>query len=364
MKKKLISAVVVSCLFCTLFLSGCSDNSAGDYVGKQIKSLKEKDAAEFTALLESGIKESNKEFILQFPEELKEPYLNFLQSAFSSVSFEASSAKKKDNSHYTVDLTFTPINVGNTLKEADTEYAASMTDPDLTASVSTLLKKDAPLLKEAPVYEEETYLTVDITKEKKGYSLSEKSITSLLKTAITNYMSPYNSVCELLDTRDFLQAYLDASCKGDLTQFMAHTQKSAEEAQAWYDSAFTGAPEELSDEQEVRYVEAFKNILKQSQYTVGIPKKNGGAFNYTIDVTYPPNNSITDAMQAYHGGTYYSMAESTEAAVQALESYANAPTFGPEATTTVNLNLETLINSGKEDSELTNLIFSICPMPE
>lgn len=363
MKKKLTTIICVTCLACTLLLSGCSDNSAGNYVGERITSLKNTDHAAFTSLLDVGIEASNQEFVLQFPEELRDDYLQFLQHAFSSVSFEASAAKKNSNSHYTVDLTFSPIDIAKTVEATENDYLATMTDIDFLTNLQGLLEGDALALTKVPIYEEPTSLTIDIAKKDGNYTISEKSINSLLESSVKNYMAPYNNAGELLDTKDFFQSYLDASCKGEFTQFVKHTKKTVEEVQTWYDSSFSGIPSELSEEQNVRYMSAMKNIVKQCKYTVQMPEKNDSAFDYSIDVTYSPNNSIIEAMNTLKAGTYYSVDEAAEAGIQILESYAANPVFGAEATTTLTLNQNTLLTPGAQDSEMTNLINALCPIP-
>lgn len=363
MKKKLLAMLLTSCLACTILLSGCSDNSAGNYVGEKITSLKGTDTASFTPLLEAGIKDSNEQFVLQFPEELRDTYLQFLQDAFSSVSFEASAAKKKDSTHYAVDLTFSPIDLGKTVEASDEDYLAQMTNTDFLTDMKELLKEDAAVLKEAPVYKDSVNMTIDIRKKDDGYTISEKTIHALLKASVKNYMTPYNNACEVLDTRDFFQSYLDASFKGEFTQFTKHTQKTAEEAQAWYDASFSDVPAELSDEQKGRYMNALKSIMKQCKYELQIPRKNDGIFDYSIDVTYSPNNSLVEAMNALKSGTYYSVYEATDAAIQLLETHVATPVFGTETTTTVNLNFNTLMTSGEPDSEMAALIDAICPTP-
>lgn len=43
-------------------------------------------------------------YVLQFPDELKDSYLKFLQASFNAVEFEINGAKKIDDERYSVHL--------------------------------------------------------------------------------------------------------------------------------------------------------------------------------------------------------------------------------------------------------------------
>ena len=109
-------------------------------------------------------------------------------------------------------------------------------------------------------------------------------------------MQPYNSVCEVLDARDFMQSYLDASFKGDVAQFALHTDRTEEEALEWYEADVFTPPADLSSAYHDRYKKALKEIMKQCKYTVGIPRKEAGLYSYTIDITVTPNNSLVKTL--------------------------------------------------------------------
>ena len=109
MKKKIIlSAAFLLSMLC---LAGCGKDSADKYVGEEITSMKKEKADCFAAVLDDGIAKSNQEYVLQFPEELKEPYQKFLQECFKTIEFEVASAKKGYDGNYKVDVTYTPLNV-------------------------------------------------------------------------------------------------------------------------------------------------------------------------------------------------------------------------------------------------------------
>lgn len=367
MKKKLLP-LLFTAIVSAMFIAGCqSGPSAEEYAGDKITELKEKDTEKFAALLEEGIAESYdiNMYVLEFPDSLKESYMEFLQTAFSSVKFEVASAKKKDNGNYSVDVSFTPLNIKKTVKENDTSYAETMTSADLSEAVSALLTQDKEVIKEQPMFDEETLTTIEVTEENDEYTIPDSELEKLISAALKEYMSPYETVCEILDARDFLQAFLDASFKGEFTQFMKHTDQTEAEAQAWYeaDGAFA-PPEDLPAAYKERCTTAYKNILKQCTYTIGIPKKEAGAYNYTVEITTTPNNSFTEAGAEFQNGTYYSLDAAGAAYVEIMEKYAAAPVYGEETTVTVPLNMSSILSSGNEESEFNTLSSTICPLME
>lgn len=360
--KKLIS--FLPCLLALILLAGCSQDSAEKYAGEQITSMKEQNTDNFTALLEEGITKSNESFILQFPEELREPYLEFMQDSFKAIQFEVSRSRKLENGNYSVQLTYTPINISDTLKTKNKDLLASLETTDLTESVSTMLKEDAKLLESSPVYDEEILSTLDVTKEGDQYSITSDSMNTFLSHALNGYMEPYNMVCDILNTYDFINAYLDASFKGEVTQFAKHTNRTKEEALAWYEADTFDPPSDMSEAYIPRYKEALKAILKQCQYTVGIPRKESGIYSYTVDITTTPNHSFADAYTEFEQGTYYSIEEASAGLVQAMEKYAAAPTYGEETTVNVPINTSSLLKAGNDDAELTNLATTILVAPK
>lgn len=354
----------IPCLLALFLFAGCSRNTADKYVGEQITSMKEKDTENFTALLEDGIAESNEEFILQFPEELREPYLQFLQNSFQSIQFEVAKARKLESGNYSVQITYTPLNFSDTLKSANTDPLASLETADLTEAASSVLKEDAKILADSPVYDAEMISTLDVSKDGDKYSISSDSMNTFLSHALHGYMEPYNMVCDILDTYDFINAYLDASFKGEVGQFAKHTGRTEEEAMAWYEEDTFEPPSDLSQAYASRYREALKTILKQCKYTVGIPHKESGIYSYTVDITTTPNHSFADAYAEFEQRTYYSIEEASAGFVQAMEKYAASPTYGEETTVNVPINSSSLLSAGNDDAELTNLAKTILLMPE
>ena len=110
MKKKHLCLVLT--LIFALLLGGCASGETADkYVGDLITSIKKEDPSSLSSFLEQGISDENETYVLQFPDELKDSYLKFLQASFNAVEFEINGAKKIDDERYSVQLTFTPLDV-------------------------------------------------------------------------------------------------------------------------------------------------------------------------------------------------------------------------------------------------------------
>lgn len=360
MKKKHLLLILTGVLI--FLLTGCNKYSADKYIGEQITSLKEEDTEAFIPLLEEGIAASNESYALQFPEELKEPYLDFLQTALQSVQFELDGAKKADDESYTVRVTYTPLDIGSTTESVCNKYLASIKSSDLTQEAETLLEKAENSIANSPVYQSESFVTLKVKKNGDSYTIADEDITDLLSRVLLNIMTPYNTICGVLDAQDYLTAALNVMFKGDATQYVKHTGISEEEALSKLHESFLTPPDDLGSAYVERCQAALNTICSQCQYSVSIPKKQSGLFNYIMDVTVTPNISVINAMDELENGTYYSQDELDRTLVELLEKYAAAPAYGEETTVTVTINYNTLSTAGNEDSELARLIDVILPV--
>lgn len=364
MKKKVFCILAAAILGVGVVVSGCSKEPQEDVEGMILNSIKT-EPEDFSELLEKGIGKMNGEdgFILQFPEELKEPYLEFLNTAFLSIKLEVSSVDEKEDGNYSARMSFAPLDLQENLETETQSYMTSMQSTDLTEAVAALLEKDAVALKDVAESPDIKVLDIQVTKED-SYSVSEEDIQELIKASLVNYMSPYETVTEVLDTRDFLQSYLDAIYKGEFAQFMKHTGMTEEEAREWYEGEGRFSPPEDIDQQySERCTAAYKSIFRQSKYQVGIPRKVEEVFHYMMEVTVTPNLSLENVGNEFTSGTYNDINSASAALVESLEKYAAAPSYGEETAITVDLNLSSLL-AGDEDSDLYRLVSEICPIPE
>lgn len=359
MKKKRF--LLIPCILVFLLLTGCEKEGADDVIVDKINALKRDDTKPFETLLNEGMKAPNEAYLLQFPDELKKTYVSFLQQAFNRMEFEISKPKKQEDKTQIVKVSFQPISIGETMKDACQKHLDAMSSTDLTQEMKALLEAEDSPLKGDPVFQSKTSSTFHLKKTDSGYTFAEKELHAFLKKALVGYMKPYESICEILDVQDFLTSYLNASFKGDVTNFALHTDRTEEEALAWYEAETFTPPSDLSPDYAQRYQDALKTILKQSQYTVGIPKSD--ANGYTVEVTLTPNNSFVDAFHEFEQGTYYSIEEASAGLVQAMEKYAAAPTYGTETRMTITLNTESLLLSDQAESEMQTLAQTILPVP-
>ncbi|MEZ3433919.1 MAG: hypothetical protein K1W34_04700 [Lachnospiraceae bacterium] len=360
MKKKGFLLLMITLLLFSL--SGCEKGpSADQYVEEQINAVKTGDGELFSSLLDKGIEKSNKQYVLQFPEELRPAYLAFLQEAFDAIDFQVSEARKNGDGLYSVQLSFKPVNIGDTTKKIQDDFLSGMASTDLNTEAEALLEASAKALSDSPAFEAKANVTLDVRKTEDGFILNENTLETLLTQTLRNYMAPYDAVCELLDTHGFLTAYLDASFKGEVTQFALYTDRTEDEALAWYEGDTFNPPDTMTAAYTDRYTAALKEIFRQCKYTVSIPRKENGVYNYTIDVTVIPNNSLLNTFSELDSGIYYSEEEVDKTVVELLEVYAAEPSYGEETVVTISLNMSTILNAGKDDSDLARLCNTIIP---
>lgn len=361
MKKRELLTIAI--LFLVFLLGGCGNKQTAEkYVGEQITAMKEENASLFSPLLEQGIAESNSQYVLEFPEELKESYLSFLQDTFSTIEFEVSTAKKSGDDSYSVSISYAMLDVDASTKDTRANYLASMTSSDLTEAVKPLLESSLDALKDNPVLQEDKHATITVKKTEDGYSIDEKSMTDFLSQVCRGYMAPYDAVCEILDARDYMQSILDATFKSDVSQFAKHAGVTEEEASSWYTDDLYTPYEDMLPAYTDRYTAAMKTICSQCQYTVGIPKKDGNLFSYTIDVTVVPNNSLKNILTEAQSRSYYSEEEFDQNFIALMEKYAAEPAYGEETVITVPFNFNDLGTVGEEDSEYTRLMNLLLPV--
>lgn len=355
------------CLCCTILFAviaacGCGNSQSADqYAGKQITELKEGDPSAFRDLLEEGVKISNTTYVLDFPEELKEPYLKFLQTAFASMTFEVEGAKEKMDDVYAVNISFEPVDFEKTLQETNDGILANPDSADFTETALSLTEKDTDQMNTDPVFADQTTFELMVSRSDDGFSIHDTHFMDFLNACLNDYMAPYNDCCDLYDIQDFIQSYLDASLKGEVSQFALHVGFTEEEALSWYESDVFDPPEGFSSAYADRYRAALKSIMKQCQYTMGIPRKEAEPSHYQADVSVTPNNSLTDAFAEYSSRTYPSLESASASLVEILEKYAASPSYGEETLVTVSVNEDSLVDTETEESELTRLCEIVLP---
>ena len=347
-----------------LMLGACGNkNSPDQYVGKCITELKEKDQA-LSDVMDAGAEESNGQYVIQFPEELREPYMDFLKQALNQVEFNVKSAEENGQGDYKVKVYFEPLDILDTTAAENTGYLAEPADDNLTDAVKSVLKSDKGLLEEGKK-REEAYQTIKVKEKGDSYEISPESLTDLVEAALVDYMYPYNCVAETYDEKNFLQSFLDADLKGEMDEFIKYTGSTKEEALKVYEDGFisAAAEAEFPADIEQRYIDALKAIYKSCDYSVGIPKQTSST-GYVIEVTIKPNLSIANASEEFQNGTYYSEEEVQEAFVSIHEKYAASPVYGDETKTTVQWDVKTKMETITENSELGKLERTIIPIPE
>lgn len=364
MKRKI--TLLLSCLlvFCLVFGNGCEKKEAADdYLGRLITRAKENEG-ELSGVLEDGLSDVKdaENIAIDFPEELKEPYEVFLMEALNQVQFELNRPEETGDGTYSVRVTYEPVDIEAVTEETNFEYAKNISSTDFCAEAKKLLEQDTEIL-EGAAKQQKKSRTITVTKDGDEFSIEEDELKALFEDALQGYMAPYISVAKVFDMRDYLQAYLDASLKGDTERYQLHTGSTAEEAAGWYDDSFSGyRMDEFSDEQNERLKNAAKEIYRNCQYTVGVVKQNT-LTEYILEVTTTPNTSLLSIGSEYESKTYYSMSESINGLLDTYDKYAASPTYGEETSVTVTWNaLDIMRMSNQTDNEEFNrLMETIIP---
>ena len=317
MKKRRMLCALCLLLGLMMLCSGCEKKeSADDYLGRLITRAKENEG-ELQSVLETGIADakSSNDFVIDFPDELKESYETFLKEALNQVQFELNKADKESNDTYIIRVTYEPIDIAATTKETDAGYVKNISGTDFTTEVKNLLEEDTKLLSNATKQQKKSR-TITVKKSGDSYKVSEKDITALLQDALQGYMAPYEAVGTVFDFRDFMQAYLDAYFKGDTERYCMHTGE-----------------------------------MRQVSLT-----------EYQFDLTATPNTSIVNAASELDAGTYYSTAEVADAFLNIYDKYAATPSYGTETTVTINWNsLNMASNNASADENFNRLVETIIP---
>ncbi|MCI9271052.1 MAG: hypothetical protein HFH11_07885 [Dorea sp.] len=362
MKKKGLILLSGIMLLGALSAGGCEKKEAADdYLGRYITRAKESEG-ELESVLEDGIVQvkEDEEYVIDFPEELKKPYEAFLQEALKQVQFELNKADKESEDTYLVRVTYEPLDIASVTQAINEEYAKNIASTDLTTEAKVLIEKDIELLASADKQQKKSQ-TIQVKKSGDTFEIEEEDVKELLKSALPGYMAPYTAVAGVFDMRDFIQAYLDASFKGETERYQLHTGQTAEEAAAGYEESFSEFRlDELSDEQNDRLMNAMKAIFKNCQYSVGITKMNT-LTEYVFDMTTKPNTSILNAVDELNAGVYYSQEAVNEACLEIYEKYAAQPTYDEEKTITVTWNAFKMLSDQLDDAEYNNMLNAIIP---
>ncbi len=363
MKKRGLVLLFGMLLISAVFAGGCEKKeNADDYLGRQITRAKESEG-EMSGVLEDGIvKVKDKEsFVIDFPEDLKESYEAFLQKALNQVQFELNKADKESEDTYLVRVSYEPLDIASVTEAINEEYAKNIASTDLTTEVAALIEKDMELLESAAKQQKKTK-TIQVAKSGDGFSIKEEDVKELLESALPGYMDPYTAVADVFDMRDFIQAYLDASLKGETERYQLHTGMTPEEAAAWYEESFENFEMDgFSEEQSKRFVNAMKGIFKNCKYSVGITKRTSMS-EYVFDLTTTPNTSVLSATDELNEGVYYSQDAVNAACLDIYDKYAAEPTYGEEKIVTVTWNAFSLMNNQMDDAEYNKLMDAVIPV--
>ena len=353
-------------LLVLFLLVGCGKGqSAEEYLQERMEAFQAGDDELANALLDLEIQEADGDYVLQFPEELREDYLSFLKKACSNIKYKIVDSKSfQDGSKITLELW--PVDVESAVSSQDAVYLQQLASTDLTTAVKEILEQDTALLGQAKQGRKQK-LVLRVEETDSGYQIEDASMQELAENILEGPMKPYKDVAELLDIRDYLEAFLNASYKGDVARYAEHTGQEQSVALEKYEESFSAeglSDLALNDEQQSRFTNAMKTIFANSSYEIG-QIRSGAQGGYVLDVTLKSNLSLQKSRQEFEnkasGGRYSTSAQLAEAYISILEKYAANPVYGEQTSMELQLDEGALSVSGSSDEKLDAFLEMILP---
>ena len=133
--------------------------------------------------------------------------ISSMRAGTVSYTHLVSPAEEKDNGSYSVQVAFEPLDLAGTLQETLDAYLESMTGSDLGEEVSSLLSQSVDVLQTSPVFGEKTKVEIALEKEGDAFSVPEEEIQKLIEESMTDYMMPFEGVCDVPVSYTHLDVY-------------------------------------------------------------------------------------------------------------------------------------------------------------
>jgi len=325
-----IFAFSVCALLLMVFMTGCGNDDPEEFVTEQMGLAISGDEQVVQLILSQELDALKGDYVLEFPESLKNPYCSFLKDACKNLQYEIVSCEKH-NKGYKVEIELIPVDIADTLEEQNKEFVQNLQTTDLSEAVEELLDENAKLLAEAERGRKEL-VTLYLKKGDDGLEFDEGEWEDCVHVMLKDPLASYESVVDVLNSRDYLIATLDAIYNGDVARYAKHMGQTEEAALAVYKESFEGidlSEMEMTKEQKDRFIDSMKMMFANSKYEVGAAKKTEEG--YLIDVTVTPNLSLRNSGAAFNknvrNGRYGTQEQVKEGYLQIMEEYAQTPVY-------------------------------------
>lgn len=356
------------CLLLSAIMTGCGDEDPEAFVTEQLEHAVAGDEQVTELMLSQGLEELEGKYVLDFPDELKKTYCDFLTDACQSIQYKIVECEKH-NKGYKVNIELTPVDVADTMEECSEAYILNLETTDLCEAVETLLLQNQELLDD-PEEGRTELVTLYMKEGKDGFVFDEGEWEQCVSVMLTDYMEPYENVADVLNSRDYLIATLDAIYKGDVARYARHMGLTEEEAFQEYEKSFTTVDltgTEMTEEQKSRFMDSMKTMFANSQYEVGAAKKSEDE-GYWIQMTVTPNLSLQKSGAEFNKNVRNRRYGSTEAVkegyLQILEKYADSPVYDETLTLDFHMPAGNLLYNTNGENEFEELGELIMPSVE
>lgn len=368
--KKLRKFLVLS-LLCGLAitaLTGCKKREPADsYIKAELEKIQkgkhEKQEEMLNEILSADLKTNA---IEEFPEELKEEYLAFLNEACGHVKYSVREEKKQQN-EYKVTVDIEPLDIRATTYDAVSEYMNTAKAENLTDEMREILKLSTEKLSE-PVYAEKLTASFRLSYKDGAYRQKEGELLTAVKVMLVNVSAPYVQAAGSVDMKAYVKSCQDAMFKGDYTEYARQTGMTEEEAQSEIDAMFDQAvPGDVNftDAQRTRYVEALKKIMANTVYEVGDIRQSDTA-TYTVNISYTPNLALKKCFEELlanaQNGVYSSESQMIEGLLALMEKHAAEPVNGEPSEMTVTVARNDAWEMQIEDADSEALFMAMLPV--
>ena len=356
MKKLRFITLVISLLLCAGMTAGCKKRQDPEsYLNQELQRIRSGKADVYEKILQDELAQ---EEIKDFPDELEKAYSSFLKEVYKNIRYEAGEVKEESKGNFRAEVSVEPLNLSGTVAPIHEDSMKNMQSDNLATQVKEMMLLDQDQLSQS-VYESPVTVWIRLTWDsgKEAYVLNENDYMEFLDKAVIDKLAVYDDVAEIFDIKEYVQACLDASFKGEFEEYCRQTGLTEEEAREEYESSFWDEGMDsagFSEEEKTKMISSMKKIASASAYTVSLPKKEDDF--YLVPVKGTENLSLKKALKEIEDKAASGDAGDEEAMrklfLDTFRKYAEAPVMGETFQTEVHVSVDSghLLSITQEDS--------------
>lgn len=332
MKKLHLITLVFTLIFCMGIAAGCEKRQdPGAYLGQELQRIQSGKADIYGTLLQDEL--AHKE-IQDFPEELEKAYRSFLKEVYKNIRYEIIEVDEESRNHFRAKVSIEPLCLGDTVAPIHDDSMKNMQSDNLATQVKEMMILDQDQLSQSK-YERPVTVTIRLEwdPETDQYVLNENDYMEFLNLAVIDKLAVYEDVAKIFDIRNYVRACLDAALKGEFKEYCLQTGQTEEAAQKEYERSFWNETLDeagFNEEEKTKMIAFLKAIASATDYTVGLPQRNGSS--YLVPVTGTENLSLLKAQKEMEARPVSEEGETEEAfrkrVLEIFQNYAEHPVMG------------------------------------